>query len=126
MNNSSIVTSHTLSPSSSSQLHSYSTIKRSHSAQPTSGANLNDLKEFNNTLQELNTHFKKNLKILTDIKDQIFKVCERQEARPVDDNAGIHKLERVSRLSSNRFSLLDKQISRSGYGRITFSISQNR
>lgn len=94
--NSSIVTSHTLSPSSSSQLHQYSTIKRSHSAQPNSGASLNDIKELNNTLQELNTHFKKNLKILTDIKDQIVKVCERQEARPVDDNAGIHKLERVS------------------------------
>lgn len=118
--NSSIVTSHTLSPSSSSQLHQYSTIKRSHSAQPNSGASLNDIKELNNTLQELNTHFKKNLKILTDIKDQIVKVCERQEARPVDDNAGIHKLERVSWSSLEHLSC---KISSTGDGGIAFSLS---
>ena len=89
-------TSHTLSPSTSSQLHYYSPIKRSHSAQPNSGATLNDLRELTTTLQELNTHFKKNLKILAEIKDQIVKVCEKQDARPVDDNPGVHKLERVS------------------------------
>jgi len=90
-------TTHTLAPlsSSSSPAHQYSSVKRCHSAQPSLSTSAADLKELTNTLSELNNHFKKNIKILTEIKDQIVKVCEKQEARPVDDNSGIHKLERV-------------------------------
>jgi hypothetical protein len=90
-----IGTTHTLAPSSSSPAHQYSSVKRCHSAQPSLSTSAADLKELINTLFELNNHFKKNFKILTEIKDQIAKVCEKQEARPVDDNSGIHKLERV-------------------------------
>jgi hypothetical protein len=89
-------TTHTLAPSSSlSQTHQYSSVKRCHSAQPSLSTSAADLRELTNTLTELNNHFKKNVKILTEIKDQIVKVCEKQEARPVDDNSGLHKLERV-------------------------------
>jgi hypothetical protein len=88
-------TSYTLAPSSTSSAHHYSTVKRCHSAQPSLSTSAADLRELTTTLQELNNHFKKNVKILTEIKDQIIKVCEKQDARPVDDNPGIHKLERV-------------------------------
>jgi len=88
-------TTHILAPSSSSPAHQYSSVKRCHSAQPSLSTSAADLKELTNTLLELNNHFKKSFKILTDIKDQIVKVCEKQDARPVDDNSGIHKLERV-------------------------------
>ncbi|CAF0876927.1 unnamed protein product, partial [Didymodactylos carnosus] len=55
-----------------------------------------DLKELTNVLSELNTNFKRNVKVLQDLKDFIVKVCEKQAARPVDDNSGIHKLEQVT------------------------------
>jgi len=87
-------TAHTLSPSIS-PVHQYPSVKRCQSAQPSLSTSAADLRELTHTLQELNNHFKKNIKILTDIKDYIVKTCEKQEARPVDDNAGIHKLERV-------------------------------
>jgi hypothetical protein len=93
-------TSHTLAPSSSSSGHQYSPVKRCHSAQPSLSTSAADLRELTNTLQDLNNHFKKNVKILTEIRDHILKVCEKQ-ARPVDDNSGIHKLERV-RINQNR------------------------
>jgi methionine aminopeptidase len=80
---------------SSSPAHQLLNVKRCHSAQPSSATTGADLRELTNTLQELNNQFKKNLKILTEIKDHITKVCEKQESRPVDDNTGIHKLERV-------------------------------
>ena len=83
----------TPSPSPS---HQFLNVKRCHSAQPSSSNSGADFRELTNTLQELNTQFKKNLKVLTEIKDHIAKVCEKQEARPVDDNTGIHKLERVT------------------------------
>ncbi|CAF1052001.1 unnamed protein product [Rotaria sordida] len=90
-------TTYTLSsPLSSSSTQQYLTAKRCHSAQPSSSTSTVDLRELTNTLQELNNHFKRNLKLLTDIKDQIVKVCEKQEARLVDDNSGVHKLERVT------------------------------
>lgn len=86
--------SNTLSvPSSNS--HPYFSSKRSHSAQSASSLSSTDLREFNHTLQELNDHFKRNLKVLTEIKDYIVKVCEKQDSRPVDDSSGVHKLERV-------------------------------
>jgi hypothetical protein len=89
--------SHTLAPSSPS--HQYFPAKRSHSAQSSSSISPVDLRELTNTLQELNTSFKRNIKVLTEIKDYIVKVCEKQDARPVDDNSGVHKLEKVSLLS---------------------------
>jgi len=91
-----VTTGYTLNSSSSmSNPHSYSNVKRSHSAQSSASNSAIDIRELTLTLQELNNHFKKNLKILTDIKDQINKFSEKQTARPVDDNSGIHKLERV-------------------------------
>ena len=83
-----------VTPSISSPINQYLTPKRSHSVQPLSTSTA-DLKELTTTLQELNNQFKKNVKVLTEIKDQIVKVCEKQDARPVDENSGIHKLERV-------------------------------
>lgn len=74
-------------------VHSYIPAKRSHSAQ--SSISTSDLRELTNTLQELNNQFKRNVKVLTEIKDYMVKVCEKQETRPVDDNSGVHKLERV-------------------------------
>lgn len=88
--NFSVGTSNTLSPPTS-----YFSSKRSHSAQSASSS-ASDLREFNHTLQELNEHFKRNIKVLTEIKDYIVKVCEKQDSRPVDENSGVHKLERVS------------------------------
>ena len=82
--------------------HPYFPGKRSSAAvatvgQSVSSVSANDLRELSKTLQELNSQFKQNVKVLTEIKDCIVKVCEKQEARPVDDNAGVHRLERVSR-----------------------------
>ena len=71
-------------------VHSYSPAKRSHNAQAST-----ELRELTNTLQDLNEQFKRNVKVLSEIKDFIVKMCEKQETRPVDDNAGVHKLERV-------------------------------
>lgn len=79
-----------------SPTHQYFSAKRNHLSQPTSLSN-NDLRDLTSTLQELNSNFKRNIKVLTDIKDYIAKVCEKQDARPVDDNSGVHKLERVGR-----------------------------
>ena len=93
-------TTHNLAPSSSLN-HQYSTSKRCHSAQSSLSTSAVDLRELTNTLQELNTHFKRNVKVLTEIKDHIVKASEKQEARPVDENSGIHKLERVG---NQRFS----------------------
>ncbi len=83
-------TSHSLSPS-----HQYFSTKRTHITQSSSSLSGTDLRELTNTLQELNNNFKRNIKILTEFKDYIVKVCEKQDARPVDDNSGVHKLERV-------------------------------
>ncbi|CAF1361737.1 unnamed protein product [Rotaria magnacalcarata] len=87
---------HTLAPLSPSSAHQYLPPRRCYSGQTSVIISPTDLHELTNTLQELNNHFKRNVKILTEIKDQIVKVCEKQEARLVDDNAGIHKLERVT------------------------------
>jgi hypothetical protein len=94
-------TTHTLTPPSlsSSPTNQYLTTKRCHSSQSSLATSVVDLRELTNTLQELNSHFKRNVKVLTEIKDQIVKVCEKQDARPVDDNSGIHKLERVCIIS---------------------------
>jgi hypothetical protein len=87
-------TSHSLAPTSPT--HQYFPTKRSQSAHVTSSSlSATDLRELTNTLQELNNNFKKNIKVLTEIKEYILKVCEKQDARPVDDNSGVHKLERV-------------------------------
>lgn len=89
-------TIYTLAPSSSSSpIHQPLTPKRSHSTQPFLTASAADFRELKNAIQELNNHFKRNAKVLTEIKDQITKVCEKQETRLVDDVTGIHKLERV-------------------------------
>ncbi|UJR34996.1 hypothetical protein I4U23_027772 [Adineta vaga] len=74
-----------------SSAYQYLSTKRSQNSVST-----NDLRDLTNTLQELNNNFKKNIKVLTEIKDYITKVCEKQDARPVDDNSGVHKLERSS------------------------------
>jgi len=86
-------TPHTLSASSPS--HQYFPTKRSHSAQSSTSLSPVDLHELTTTLQELNINFKRNIKVLTEIKDYIVKAFEKQDARPVDDNSGVHKLERV-------------------------------
>ena len=78
----------------------YPAAKRSHSSNASLASSSLDLKEFTHTLQDLNTHFKRTTKILTEIKEQLIKVGEKQETRPVDDNSGIHKLERVGVPSS--------------------------
>jgi hypothetical protein len=83
-------TSHTLTAS-----QQYLPAKRSHSTQSSSSLSATELRELTHTLQELNNNFKRNIKVLTEIKDHILKVCEKQETRPVDDNSGVHKLERV-------------------------------
>lgn len=88
----SIPSTNLLSPSTP---HQYLPAKRSHSAQSSSSLSATDLRELNHTLQELNDHFKRNLKVLNEIKDYIVKVCEKQDSRPVDDNSGVDKLERV-------------------------------
>ncbi len=75
--------------------HQYISTKRSHSTHSSSSLSAIDLHELTNTLQELNNNFKRNIKVLTEIKDYIVKVCEKQDARPVEDNLGVHKLERV-------------------------------
>lgn len=98
MNHSGGVPGHGSTPSS----HPYFPGKRSSATVATAGQSVssistNDLRELSKTLQELNTQFKQNVKVLTEIKDCIVKVCEKQESRPVDDNAGVHRLERVSR-----------------------------
>ena len=80
-------------PAAAPTVHSYISAKRSHSAQ--SSISTSDLRDLTNTLQELNNQFKRNVKVLTEIKDYMVKVCEKQETRPVDDNSGVHKLERV-------------------------------
>ncbi|CAF0939551.1 unnamed protein product [Didymodactylos carnosus] len=87
----------TLAPSSASSspvtnYHKFHRSGASHHQQ-------SDLKELTHVLSELNTNFKRNVKVLQDLKDFIVKVCEKQETRPVDDNSGIHKLEQVSYLS---------------------------
>ena len=91
----SVPSTNLLSPSSP---HQYFPAKRSHSAQSSSSLSATDLRELNHTLQELNDHFKRNLKVLTEIKDYIVKVCEKQDSRPVDDTSGVDKLERVRRI----------------------------
>jgi hypothetical protein len=88
---------HTLAPSSSSSGNHYLPGKRSHSSQSSLTVSTADLRELTSTLHELNSQFKRHFKVLTDIKDQIVKVCEKQESRPVEETSGIHKLERVSR-----------------------------
>jgi hypothetical protein len=93
MNASSGGTTHTLTPSSST--HQYLSAKRCNSAQSSLSTSAVDLRELTNTLQELNTHFKKNIKILSEIKDSIVKVHEKQETRPVDETSGVHKLDTV-------------------------------
>ena len=88
----------TLAPLASSTLtNQYLPGKRAHSSQSSLATGSFDLRELTATLHELNQHFKKQFKVLTEIKDQIGKVSEKQETRPVDDNLGIHKLERVGR-----------------------------
>ncbi|CAF0767980.1 unnamed protein product [Rotaria sp. Silwood1] len=75
--------------------HQYLPVKRMHSTPPSSSSlSMIDLRELTNTLQELNNNFKRNINILTEIKDYMIKVCEKQDTRPVDDNSGIHKLDR--------------------------------
>lgn len=64
--------------------------KRSHSVQSSI-----DFRELTTTLQQLNEHFKKTNRNLTEIKDFILKVCEKQDSRPIDDISGVHKLEKV-------------------------------
>ncbi|CAF1389015.1 unnamed protein product [Adineta ricciae] len=91
--NSSAGSSYTLPAASSPYQHL--SAKRSHSSHSAS-VSTNDLRDLANTLQELNSHFKQNTKVLTEIKDYIAKVCDKQDSRPVDDNSGVHKLERVS------------------------------
>jgi hypothetical protein len=86
-------TSHTLTPASPS--HQYFPTKRSHSAHVSSSLSATDVHELTNTLQELNNNFKRYIKVLTELKDYIVKACEKQDARPVDDNSGVHKLDRV-------------------------------
>ena len=98
-------TSHTLTAS-----QQYLPAKRSHSTQSSSSLSATDLRELTHTLQELNTNFKKNIKVLTEIKDYIVKVCEKQEARPVDDNSGVHKLDRVGTFFSFFFFFVTKLI----------------
>ncbi|CAF4433301.1 unnamed protein product, partial [Adineta steineri] len=61
-------------PSSSSlatSTHQYLSAKRCQSAQSSLSTSAADLRELTNTLQELNNHFKKNAKILSEIKDNI-------------------------------------------------------
>ncbi|CAF1006406.1 unnamed protein product [Adineta ricciae] len=89
--NSSTGSSYTLPAVSSPYQHL--SAKRSHSSHSTS-VSTNDLRDLANTLQELNSNFKQNIKVLTEIKDYIAKVCDKQDSRPVDDNSGVHKLER--------------------------------
>jgi len=74
--------------------HQYISTKRTHNNHSPS-LSTTDLRDLTNTLQELNNNFKRNIKVLTEIKDFISKVSEKQDARPVDDNSGVHKLERV-------------------------------
>jgi hypothetical protein len=88
-------TSHALTASSSSSPYQYLPAKRSQNSQPASSLSTTDLRELTHTLQELNNNFKRNITVLTEIKDYIIKVCEKQDSRPVDDNSGVHKLERV-------------------------------
>ena len=83
------------SSASSNSTHQYLSAKRCQSAQSSLSSSAADLRELTTTLQELNNHFKKNVKLLGEIKDNIVKVYEKQEARPVDDTSGVHKLERV-------------------------------
>lgn len=83
------------SASSSSTSHPYISSKKNSNNQTSPTFSSHDLREFTNVLQELNQQFKRNVQVLTEIKDCIFRVCEKQEARPVDDNSGVHKLERV-------------------------------
>ena len=87
-------TSHTLVASSSSPTHQYISSKRNQSNH-SSSLSTADFRDLANTLQELNNNFKRNIKVLSEIKDYITKVCEKQDARPVDDNSGVHKLDRV-------------------------------
>lgn len=88
----------TLTPLSASTVtNQYLPGKRAHSSQSSLATGSFDLRELTATLHELNQHFKKQFKVLSEIKDQIVKVSEKQETRPVDDNLGIHKLERVGR-----------------------------
>lgn len=98
-------TNHTLTPSTLSSTYSYITGKRSHITQSSITTSSSELRELTNTLQELNNHFKRNMKLLTEMKDQFVKVCEKQEARLVDDNAVIHKLENVCIKFFNLFHL---------------------
>lgn len=86
-------TSHQLSVTSPS--HQYFPAKRSHSTHSSPSLSATDLHDLTNTLQELNNNFKRNIKVLTEIKDYIVKVCEKQDTRPVDDSSGVHKLDRV-------------------------------
>ncbi|UJR10810.1 hypothetical protein I4U23_014997 [Adineta vaga] len=81
---------------SSNSTHQYLSAKRCQSAQSSLSTSAADLRELTTTLQELNTHFKKNVKLLGEIKDNLVKVYEKQETRPADDNSGVHKLERVT------------------------------
>ncbi|CAF3308033.1 unnamed protein product, partial [Rotaria sp. Silwood2] len=87
-----IGTSQTLTGLSPS--YQYSPVKRMHSTPSSSSLSIMDLRELTNTLQELNNNFKQNINILTEIKDYIIKVCEKQDARPVEDKSGVDKLER--------------------------------
>lgn len=84
------------STSTSSTSHPYVPSKRNYNSQSSPTFSPHDLRELTQTLQELNLQFKRNVQVPTDIKDCIFKVCEKPETRPVDDNSGVHKLERVS------------------------------
>ena len=56
----------------------------------------NDVYELTNTLREFNNNFKRNITVLTEIKDHMVKILEKQDIRPVDDNLDIHRLDRVS------------------------------
>ncbi|CAF0827726.1 unnamed protein product [Rotaria sordida] len=84
--------SHTLRGSSPS--HQYIPVKRIHSTSSSLSLSIMDLRELTNTVQELNNNFKQNIKILTEIKDNIIKICEKQNTRPIEDNSGVHKLNR--------------------------------
>lgn len=95
MNYSSGVTG-TSTPPVPSHTQQYCPVKRIHNAHSSSAISNMDLRELTNTLHELNNNFKRNIKVLTDIKDYMAKACEKQDTRPVDDNLGLHKLERVS------------------------------
>ncbi|CAF3287881.1 unnamed protein product [Rotaria socialis] len=79
----------------SSPTQQYFPAKRIHSTHSSSSLSGIDVRELTHTFQELNNNFKRNIKVLTDIKDYMIKVCEKQDTRPADDSLGLHKLDRV-------------------------------